>query len=207
MNRKKLTQGASRRPQLRPGMSLADFRRHYRWKAELVEFARRLGLQSQGSKPELSARIERRLRGLEPAPLAARAPRAGRRDSERPLRRGTPVVNYFSDERTRAFFVAEIGSAFHFTYHLNQFRLARTGLTYGDLIEEWLAERARRADPRYEAELAQHGKYNRFVRAFFADPRNAGKSLREAAKAWNAVKFRPGEPRYRARRRAGRGSA
>jgi len=181
-------------------MRLSVFRRFYWWKTELVRFARALGLSTQGSKPELTLRIERRLQGLSET-RARSAPASGPRDSDRPLRRSTPVRRYTSDQKTRAFFEAEIGPEFHFTYHLNQFRLARRDLTYGALVDEWLAERDRRRDPDYEAPLAEHGKYNRFIRDFFADERNRGKSLRDAAAAWNAVKHGPGDQRYRRRRR------
>lgn len=195
--RTRSTREVDRRPRLHPGIKLSDFRRYYWWKTELAELAGKLGLARSGSKPELCALIERRLQGrLEPS-APARPVARGPRDSERALRRSTPVVRYFSDARTRAFFESEIGPEFHFTYHLNQFRLAREGLTYGDLVDEWLAERDRRRRPGYRAKIADHGKYNRFIRDFFADPSNAGKSLRAAAAAWNAVKHQPGDQRYR----------
>ena len=130
-------------------------------------------------------RIERRLRG-------ARDGTAQENKSAKGL----------SDTRTRAFFESEIGPEFHFTYHLSQWRLGRedTGnLTYGDLIDEWLAERERRQDPAYQARLPAQGEYNLFVRGFFADPANKGRSLADAASAWNSVKFRKGSRRYRSR--------
>jgi hypothetical protein len=187
-----------RRPRLEAGMSVIAFQRHYWWLAELTRFARRLGLAARGPKPALATRIERHLRGLPPVPEPEPRPRRGRgRDSDQPLRRDTPVVSYASDARTRAFFRAELGPSFHFTYHLNRFRERHRGLTYGDLVDEWLAERERRRRPGYRAPLARHGKYNRFVRAFFADAANRGKSLADAAAAWNSVKFHPGDPTYR----------
>ena len=60
-----------------------------------------------------------------------------------------------------------------------------------------MAERERRQDPAYQARLPAHGEYNLFVRGFFADPANKGRSLADAASAWNAVKFRKGSRRYR----------
>ena len=108
------------------------------------------------------------------------------------------VVRYFRHGWIASYFIQP---EFHFTYHLNQFRLARRDLTYGALVDEWLAERDRRRDPAYEPPLAEHGKYNRFIRDFFADERNRGKSLRDAAAAWNAVKHGPGDQRYRRRGR------
>jgi hypothetical protein len=127
---------AQRKPKLGPMMSVADFKGYYWLKADLIEFAKRLGLPTHGYKPELSARIERRLRGLSDRPKSKpRRPR-GPRDSDKPLRRDTPVVTYKSDAKTRAFFKSQIGPEFHFTYHVNQFRLAYPGLTYGDLVDE-----------------------------------------------------------------------
>ncbi|MCE9592584.1 MAG: SAP domain-containing protein [Planctomycetes bacterium] len=190
---------ATRKPRLELGLRVADFVAYYWFKAELVEFARRLGLPVDGSKPELSARIERRLRGLPDRRRATAKVPPGPRDSAKKLRRDTSVVRYLSDAKTRAFFIAEIGPEFHFTYHVNQFRLHHDGLTYGDLVDEWLRERARRRRDDYEAPIAEQGKYNRFIRAFFADTKNRGKSLADAARAWNAVKHRRGTPRYRRR--------
>ena len=183
-------------------MSVADFISYYWMKDDLVRFARRLGLPTHGHKPELGARIERRLRRIPNRDEPRRKSAKGPRDSDRALSRETRVVHYKSDARTRAFFESEIGPAFHFTYRLNQWRLAREdagNLTYGDLIDEWLAERERRRDPAYEATLAAQGEYNLFVRGFFADPANAGKSLADAAGAWNAIKGRRCSRRYRPR--------
>jgi hypothetical protein len=192
---------AGRKPRLEPGMSVSDFTDYYWLKAELVELARRLGLPTHGYKPELSARIERRLRGLDDRPEPQPPSAQGTRDSDQPLRRDTPVVNYKSDARTRAFFTAQIGPEFHFTYHVNQFRLKNDGLTYGDLVDEWIAERDRRRSAGYQAPIAEHGKYNRYVRDFFADPANEGKSLRDAVDSWNSIKDGRGSLRYTPRRK------
>ena len=200
MNPSARTRGAraARKPELRADMRLADWRAGYWRMSELVAFARALGLASGGNKPELCARIERRLRRLPDAPRARRREASAARDSEGRLTRATPVVRYKSDARTRRFFEREIGPGFHFTYHLNQFRLRSSGpLTYGDLVDEWLAERSRRASGSYRAPLAEHGRWNRFVRDFFTDQANRGRSLRDASRAWNAVRDRRDGARYR----------
>jgi hypothetical protein len=189
------------KPKLEIGMRLADFTNYYWLKDELTEFARGLGLPTHGSKPELSARIERRLRGITfSSKVKARSPR-GPRDSDKPLTRETLVINYMSDANTREFFKSAIGPEFHFTYHVNQFRLAAgPGLTYGELVDEWLAERDRRKSPSYKAPIADHGKYNRFIRDFFADEANKGKTLLEAVAAWNAIKNSRGDQKYKPRK-------
>jgi hypothetical protein len=189
------------KPKLEPGMSVADFTGYYWLKADLIELAKRLGLPTHGYKPELSARIERRLRGLPDRADSKQQRAQGPRDSENPLHRSTPVVNYKSDAKTRAFFESQIGPEFHFTYHVNQFRQKNDGLTYGDLVDEWIAERDRRRSEGYTAPIAAHGKYNRYVRDFFADPDNHGKTLRDAVASWNSVKDNRGDLRYKARKK------
>jgi hypothetical protein len=185
-----------RKPALTATMTLSTFRRYYWTMAELAPFARRLGLAVHGQKPALQRRIDRRLRGQAAEPVKAVPRGQPERDSDRPLRRHTLVVHYKSDAATRAFFASQIGPSFHFTYHLNQFRIARGGLTYGDLVDEWSAERDRRRDTRYRPVLAAHGLYNRFIRAFFSDPGKTAASLRQAAKEWNRIKHQPDVARH-----------
>lgn len=179
-------------------MSAAEYRAYYWMKAELVRFARQLNLPTHGYKPELSARIEQSLRGVPDRERPQPKQPASFRDSDKPLRRSTPVVHYKSDRKTRAFFESQIGPEFHFTYHLNQYRLSHDNLTYGDLVDLWVAERDRRRRSNYQSPIPEHGKYNRFIRDFFADERNKGRSLQEAAASWNAIKNKRGDPRYTA---------
>ena len=186
---------AGSRRRLRAGMSVDDFRAYYWMKSDLIAFARRLGLPSHGYKPDLAKRIERRLLGLEPAEPPSRQSNS-ERDSDRPLRRNTPVVNYNNDARTRAFFTSQIGPHFHFTYHVNQYRLTHRGLAYGDLVDEWIAEFNRRRRASYEAPLASHGEYNQYVRDYFADPENAGNAFADAAASWMKAKRARGDRRY-----------
>lgn len=180
-------------------MSLSDFRDCYWMKDDLVAFARCLGVATHGSKPELFARIERNLQGLPDVEEPMK--RSAGRDSDKRITRNTPVVSYKSDEKTRAFFEKEIGPHFHFTYHLNQYRLRNAGLTYGDLIDEWNAEYERRKQPEYTAPIAAHGEYNRHIRDFFADPANQGKTLRDAVASWRRAKRARGDRSYAARSR------
>lgn len=178
-------------------MSVADYKGSYWLKEELIQLARKMGLPTHGYKPELSARIERRLRGLSDR-TATKPPRSGGvRDSDKPLTLKTPVVNFNSDAKTRAFFKAQIGPRFHFTYHVNQYRLNNKGLTYGDLVKEWQAEKQRRDSSNYKAPIASHGKYNCFIRDYFADKKNKGKTLKDAAAAWNKIRKSSGTLRYK----------
>lgn len=166
--------------------------------ADPVRFERRLGLSGRGAKPELFARIKRRLLG-QPDADAINTPPKGQRDSIGKLTRTAPVVRYKSDALTRAFFKSQLGPGFHFTYRLTEFRRSRTRLTCGDLIDEWAAEQSRRRAGLSGPTLTSHGKYNRFVRDFFADSANAGRTLKDAVTVWNAVKNRARSQRYERR--------
>jgi hypothetical protein len=177
-------------------MSLDDFNSYYWLKERLTAFARQLGLPTHGHKPELVRRIERRLRGLPDESERTRKPDEPR-DSDKRLRRSTAVVNYKSDARTRAFFESQIGPHFHFTYQLNQYRMSRDNVTYGDLVDEWAAEYGRRKQPGYSAPIASQGEYNRYIRDFFADEQNKGQSFRDAVASWNVAKRARGDRRYR----------
>src|SRR5258708_39576419 len=110
-------------------MGVTEFRAYYWMKADLVRFARQLGLPTHGYKPELVARIERRLQGLPALTESALERSNADRDSDRPLRHDTPVVRYMSDAKSHAFLESLILPGFHFTYLLNQYRLTPRTLT------------------------------------------------------------------------------
>ena len=169
-------------------MRADDFKTYYWMKQDLIAFARQLGLPTHGYKPELSSRILAHLTSGTDFSEINKPPIKAPRDSVAPLRRDSPVINYKNDRKTREFFKSQIGPDFHFTYHVNQYRLANDGLTYGDLIDEWVAERDRRENKSYTPKIADHGEYNQFIRDYFADAANQGKTMRDAASAWNAVK-------------------
>ena len=83
---------------------MADFKAYYWSMADLTDFAKLLGLSSHGNKPDLSARIERRLRGLPDEQSLQQSGSTGPRDSDNTLRPETPVAamqSYFLRVRSR----------------------------------------------------------------------------------------------------------
>lgn len=44
--------------------------------------------------------------------------------------------------------------------------------------------------------IAPQFEYNQFIRDFFTDPKNQGKSREEAIEAWNEIKKLPGINKY-----------
>jgi hypothetical protein len=197
-------QGAEGRPPLTPQTSINVFRNHYWYLHELAAFCRQHGLAASGQKHELVARIEAFLKTGRRDAAARPRPRTKSAAAIRtdPLTLDTVVTDNFKcDAETRAFFKSAIGDHFHFTAHLQQFRREqqRNGvrLTYGDLVREWLAEHERRKDPKYKSTIARYWQYNQFVRDFMADkPRNAGKGISEAARAWNITRAHSGPHNY-----------
>jgi len=101
--------------------------------------------------------------------------------------------------RKRAHSLCRIGAHFHFTAHLQRFRKARAEqpLTYGDLAREWVAEWERRKDKNHSPVIMHTWEYNTFVRDYMGDKeRNAGKTMKDAAAAWNAVRQSSGARDY-----------
>ncbi len=204
--------GEEERPPLTPETSVEEFHNHYRYLNELTAFCRSQGLPASGQKQELVARIEEFLKTgrRDPAPTKARARKKSAAAARSgPITLDTVVGDDFKcDAETRDFFKSVIGDHFHFTAHLQQFRRERqrkgVRLTYGDLVQEWLAERERRKDPNYKSKIGRYWQYNQFVRDFMADKqRNAGKGMSEAARAWNIIRAHSGPHNYEEYRRLG----
>ncbi len=182
------------RPPLEPGMAPQALDMYYWYMQELVAYCRERGLPTQGHKHEVIERVRQHLRGgpvaahREPAPAKAARALAG----VRTITLETPIgPDYKCDADTRAFFESAIGPHFHFTAHLQRWRRANTQrqLTYGDLAAEWIAEHERRKDKNYKSTLMHTWEYNRFVRDYMRDKeRNHGKTLKDAAAAWNELR-------------------
>jgi hypothetical protein len=185
------------RPKLTKRINLSHFKNYYWLKTELIDFCREQGLVATGSKQELEKRVEIFISsGIKTKSLLAKV--TGDRDSKQPITCDTPVVNYKNDAATRQFFVGQVGQSFHFNAYLRQFtdrkNLIGKNLTYGDLVEGWLAEEARKDDPNFKSTIGEQFECNRFTRDFFLYEK--GKTRADAVKAWEAVKAAPGENTY-----------
>ncbi|WP_374562010.1 DUF6434 domain-containing protein [Ideonella sp.] len=182
------------RPPLEPGMAPQALDMYYWYMQELVAYCRERGLPTQGHKHEVIERVRQHLRGgAIAAPRVAGPAKAARAPAgTRTITLETPVgPDYKCDADTRAFFESVIGPHFHFTAHLQRWRRAnpQRQLTYGDLAAEWIAEHERRKDKNYKSTLMHTWEYNRFVRDYMRDKeRNHGKTLKDAAAAWNELR-------------------
>ena len=144
-------QGRRERPELVPGLAARTFHDHYWLKSELEDFCRREGMSAEGTKAELTERIDELL-------TTGAIPEGDRAGVVRPWATGHPPgadaptptldevirVDVRPDEEHRAFFVRVIGPSFAFTPPFLAFLREEAGrLTYADAVTEW--HRLRRA--------------------------------------------------------------
>lgn len=168
----------------------------YWLKLQLIDFCKKNGLSTAGSKKNLEQRIAVFLSSGSKIKLESNK-QTGQRDSHQPLMRDTLVVNYKNDAATRLFFIKHIGQHFRFDAYLRQFTNINNitkNLTYGDLIDGWLQEEAQRKNPNHQTRIGEQFEYNQFTRDYFSNEK--GRSRSDAIKAWAIVKTLPGEKTY-----------
>lgn len=184
------------RPKLTTDINVHSFKDYYWLKEELQAFCREHGLSASGSKLEISARIEAfLLTGVRGKP--ARSSRAGKKPvttSELSLEI-VITENHRCSQEVRAFFKSIIPK-FHFSTYIQNYFKSHVGKTYRDAVEAWFEEEARKKDPVYTKDIGPQFEYNQFIRDFFADPNNQGKSREEAIASWNMIKKLPGSNKY-----------
>lgn len=183
------------RPELSSEIAVASFQEYYWLKTELQQFCRTNGLSAAGSKLELTERIEVFLQtGEIRKPARTKSPKTQRES----LSLNTVITeNHRCSQQVRAFFVSAIGKKFHFSTFMQNYFRNNAGKTYRDAVAAWHEEEERKKDPNYKREIAPPFEYNRFIRDFFADPNNRGKSRDEAIQAWNTIKKLPGSNAYK----------
>ncbi|GCF94918.1 hypothetical protein NRIC_28090 [Enterococcus florum] len=179
------------RPILSKELPGKDFENYYYLKQELTDFCRQEGLQSSGSKEDLTKRISHFLTTGE---------RRSRKDKPT-FARSSAVVgiikltdtiedNFICSERHRVFFRQHLGSRFTFNVPFQKWLKTNTGKTYQEAVEAY----KRLAQTKKPREIGKQFEYNRYIRAFFAD--NRDRSLKEAITCWKNKKQQPGSNEY-----------
>lgn len=171
------------------------FKNRYWLKMELITLCKTLGLTTPGAKQELLTRIETFIvTGIKTSPVSNTINAV--RDSNSPITRNTPVMNYKNDAATRQFFIEQIGKHFRFNAYLRQFtqRNNNEKLTYGDLVDGWVACEQKKKNPDYQSDIGKQFEYNQFTRDFFLNEK--GKSQSDAIQAWKRVKSLSGPKTY-----------
>lgn len=184
------------RPNLTKETSINDFKDYYWLKEELQSFCRGNGISASGPKVEIADRIEVFLRTGEIKKPARKSSINKKSQSKSELSLDTIISEHHRcSQDVRAFFKTVIPK-FHFSTNIQNYLKNNVGKTYRDVVEAWYEEEERKKDPLYTKEIAPQFEYNRFIRDFFADPKNVGESRGSAIKAWNEMKALPGSNKY-----------
>jgi hypothetical protein len=184
------------RPKLTKDITLESFKDFYWLKEEMQSFCRENGLSASGSKLEISDRIEYFLQsGMIKKPT--RKAKVNKM-KEQPVDLSLETViteNHRCSQNVRVFFKTVIPK-FHFSTFIQNYFRDNIGKTYRDVVDAWYEEIERKKDPTYKKNIGPQFEYNQFIRDFFADTKNQGKSREEAINAWNEIKKLPGSNRY-----------
>jgi hypothetical protein len=184
------------RPNLTRDLSVNRFKEFYWLKEELQSFCRENGISASGSKIEISNRIETFLQTGEIRRPAKKSKMTKKMELQVDLTLDTIITeNHRCSQNVRAFFKTMI-PRFHFSAYIQNYFKNNIGKTYRDVIDAWYEEEKRKKDPSYKKNIAPQFEYNQFIRDFFADPKNQGKSRKDAIEAWNSIKKLPGSNKY-----------
>lgn len=186
------------RPILTKDTSISVFKDYYWLKDELQTFCREHGLSVSGSKQEISTRIEVFLEtGEIKNPIRKARGTVSNTQSDENLSLDTVIfANHRCSQKVRYFFKSVIPN-FHFSTYIQNYFKTNVGKTYRDAVQAWYEEEERKKSPDYKKEIAPQFEYNRFIRDFYLDPNNKGKSREEAIEAWNTIKKLSGSNRYK----------
>ncbi len=184
------------RPNLTKDINVESFKNFYWLKEELQSFCRENGLSATGSKIEISDRIETFIQTGEIKKPIRKVKVNKKLEPQVDLTLDTVITeDHRCSQHVRAFFKTVI-SKFHFSTYIQEYFKNNVGKTYRDVVNAWYAEEERKKDPSYEKKIGPQFEYNQFIRDFFADPKNQGKSREEAIKAWNEIKKLSGSNKY-----------
>jgi len=184
------------RPKLTKDISVDSFNDFYWLKEELQSFCRKNGISASGSKIEISNRIETFLKTGE-IKNPVRKSKAKKIEQQVDLSLDTVITeNHRCSQNVRAFFKTVLPK-FHFSTYIQNYFKNNVGKTYRDVVDAWNKEEERKKAPSYKKNIAPQFEYNQFIRDFFSDPKNQGKSREEAIEAWNTIKKLPGNNKYK----------
>jgi hypothetical protein len=184
------------RPYLTKEISVEEFKDYYWLKEELQSFCRENAISPSGSKIEISDRIETFLQTGEIKKIIRKSRGNKVEKNKSKLSLDTVITeNHRCSQDVRAYFKTHIPK-FHFSTYIQNYFKNNIGRTYRDVIDAWHEEEERKKDPSYKKNIAPQFEYNQFIRDFFSDPKNQGKSRDEAIEAWNTIKRLPGSNKY-----------
>lgn len=185
------------RPNLDKNISLTDFKEFYWLKEELVDFCKKVGISTSGSKVELTNKIQYYFStGKVVVNLKKTRTVISKFDwNNGPLNSMTIITDsYKNTENVRAFFKRQIGSNFSFNVKFMKWMKENEGKNLNDAIEHWKQLNEIRKDKNYKSEIEPQFEYNRYMRAFLSD--NPNLSSKDAMKFWNIKRTERGTNEY-----------
>lgn len=185
------------RPDLTPQLNAETFCGYYYLKEELEEFCRKNGLQTRGSKIELTQRIAAFLGTGEKtcaAPKIRKNPaRAEKNGFAEQINPGNIIEeNFVCSEKHRAFFKEQIGKSFSFNVVFQKWLKSNNGKTYADAIAAY--HQIQNEKKKTKTEIGSQFEYNTYIRDFFSA--NKDKTLEQAIKCWKFKKSQKGSHKY-----------
>lgn len=178
------------RPQLVADMDPSEFRRWYWLHSELIDFARRLGVRTSGSKSALQERIAGFLAGEATEASTGRSTHAAAQ-LVGPLGAETVIPpGQRCSQVVREWFVEHAGPSFRFSAVLRNFFATADGTTtLGDALVAW-------RDDVGERPIDEQFEYNRFTRRWWAE--HAEGSRHDLLDDWRSYRATPTDRRDRA---------
>ena len=185
------------RPNLDKNISLTDLKDFYWLNEELVDFCKQVGSKTNGSKIELTNKIEKYLTTGEIASSTQKTIRKKLNfdwNSEHLTKETIITDNYKNTENDRDFFTREIGTNFSFNVKFMAWLKENAGKILDDAITKWKELKDLKKDKNYQSEIATQFEYNRYMRAFLSD--NPNLSSKDAMKFWKLKRAKRGTYAY-----------
>ena len=185
------------RPNLDNDILLTDFEEFYWLKEELVEFCKKTGISTSGSKVEITNKIQHYFStGKVVANLKKTKTVLSNFDwNNEPLNLMTVITDsYKNTENVRTFFIKQIGYNFSFNLKFMKWMKENEGKNLNDAVEYWKQLKEIRKDKNYKTEIEPQFEYNRYMRSFLSD--NPNLLSRDAMKFWNLKRGKRGTNEY-----------
>lgn len=180
----------SDRPDLNKNLDSKTFKSYYYLKEELVNFLRKEGLQTSGSKLELTDRISHYLDTGEKKE-SKNTKKKSNLNKEITLE-SIIEDNFVCSEQHRKFFKEQIGKSFSFNVIFQKWLKSNSGKTYKDAVEMYY--KILKDKKKGKTKIDKQFEYNTYIRDFFND--NKGKTLENAIKCWKYKKSLKGHNKY-----------
>lgn len=166
------------------------FKDYYYLKEELVDFCRSNGLQTTGSKIDLTERI---IKYLDTGEVSFKKTDSRRTKIVSEISLDSLIEdNFVCSEVHREFYKKHIGNSFSFNVLFQKWLKNNTGKTYKDSIDAYY--KILEDKKNNKTSIDKQFEYNTYIRDFFND--NKDKSLSDAIKCWKYKKNLKGHNKY-----------